>query len=423
MVDESKGFIRGSMILLVTSTMAAAINYVFQFGMGRLLGPADYGILATFYSILYIMSAPTQAVQLTITKFIAEFKAQNQFSEIKDLLFRSTKKIFLLSVAVFLIFAVLSPQISKFLNISQTSITIAFSFVFLGLFILPGARGFLQGMQKFKALGLSMITESTIKLVLSLILVFAGFSVAGAVWGTNISLFLAFIIVVLLMFRLLKKYEITSLDNEKKSEIYKYAIPMLVALSSITALYSIDVILVKHFFVAEEAGIYAAASLIAKIIFFGLMPISNAMFPKIAELKAKSQGYGNVFIKSIAIVTGLSALATAVYYLAPGFVDKLLFGPEYAATVPLIGLFGAAISLLSISYVFVNYFLAIGKTRFVYMLPVFAVVETALIWFWHASLWQILILITAVMSALLISLMALNFTNKYGKTLHSNSSI
>jgi len=423
MADESKGFIRGSMILLVTSTIASIINYVFQFGMGRLLGPADYGVLAAFFSILYIMQAPVQAVQLTLTKFVAEFKAKNQFPEIKNLLFRSTKKIFFASIAVFLAFTLLSSQISRFLNISNIFLTISFSFMFLALFMLPGTRGFLQGLQKFKALGANLIAETATKLILSMVFVLMlGLGIEGALWGTNISVFLAFGLAVFLLFSMLKKYETGKINSEQRSAIYRYSIPMLIALFSITALYSIDVILVKHFFLSEEAGIYAAASLVAKIIFFGLMPVSNAMFPKIAELNAKSQNHTGVFAKSLTIVVGLAALITAVYHLVPSFVDKLLFGPEYAAAVPLIGLFGIAISLLSVSYVFVNYYLALGKTKFVYILPVFALAEAILVWFWHSSMYQVLMLITAVMTVLLLTLSSLYFTGKH-EAFDNNSSI
>lgn len=421
-MDESKGFIRSSMILLVTSTIAAAISYLFQFGMGRLLGPADYGILAVFFSILYVMQAPMQAVQLTITKFVAEFRAKSKFSLIKDFLMRSDKKIFLISLIIFFIFTILNKQIASFLNISDNLLVISFGFIFIGLFVISCVRGFLQGMQKFKALGFNLISESVIKLIASLTFIFSGFGVAGAVWGTNISIFLAFLLAFALLFKLLKKYESQHLNNEEKSKIYSYSIPMLIALSSITALYSLDVILVKHFFTATDAGIYAAASLVAKVIFFALMPISQVMFPKIAELEMKKQKYTFIFLKSVLLVAGLSMLAILIYFIEPKFVLNFLFGAEYIAAVPLIGIFGIAISLMSICYVFVNYFLAIGKTGFVYVLPAFPVAEVILIWFIHGSFYQVLTLITAVMASMLIVSVIFYLFSK-NETVNSNPSI
>ena len=184
---------------------------------------------------------------------------------------------------------------------------------------------------------------------------------------------------------------------------------MLVALSSITALYSADVLLVKHFFAPAEAGIYAAAALVAKLIFFALMPISQVMFPKVAELEAKKQSHFEVFIKSVVLVACLSAIAVAVYFIRPDFVLNLLFGREYAGAIPLIGMFGLAIAVLSISYVFINYFLSAGKSGFVFVLPVFVFAEALLIWQWHRTLQQVIIAITGTMAGLLLALILIYF--------------
>jgi len=399
-------FFRSSFVLLVTTLIAAAIHYAYQFAMGRLLGPADYGIFAALFSIIYIVHAPVQAVQLTLTKFVAEFSAKNNFNAVRNMFFSATRIIFLISIVLFIACILLRNTIAGFLNINEPEIVFWFSFIFLGILIVAVARGVLQGMQKFKSLGTNLIIEAIIKITIGVALVLAGFRVVGALMGTNISLIIAFILAFAVSYKAVKQNTGEKLSKQEKSAVYSYTIPMLIALSTVTFMYSIDVILVKHFFPPQEAGIYSAAALVAKVIFFALMPISQAMFPKIAELKIKKESYSGIFLKSVFMVAGLSAIATAVYLLAPGFVLNLLFGPAYNAAIPLIGLFGLAISLLSVSYVFINYFLASGKTKFSYIMPAFAVVEAVLIWFWHASLFQTVSIIAVTMGAMLLASMA-----------------
>lgn len=277
------------------------------------------------------------------------------------------------------------------------------------MFVLAAARGVLQGMQKFKALGINIVLESAIKLSLCVGFVLAGFGLAGAIFGTNISVFVAFALMMFVLLRMLAGTKGQKLDEKQKTSIYLYSLPMLVALSSITALYSADVLLVKHFFAPAEAGIYAAAALVAKLIFFALMPISQVMFPKVAELEAKKQSHFEVFIKSVVLVACLSAIAVAVYFIRPDFVLNLLFGREYAGAIPLIGMFGLAIAVLSISYVFINYFLSAGKSGFVFVLPVFVFAEALLIWQWHRTLQQVIIAITGTMAGLLLALILIYF--------------
>ncbi len=395
-------FFRSSFVLLVTTLTAAAIHYAYQFAMGRMLGPADYGVFAALFSIIYIVHAPVQAVQLTLTKFVAEFDAKNNLGAVRNMFFSATRIIFLISLVIFFLCILLRGAIAEFLNISDSGIIFWFSFIFLGILIVAVARGVLQGMQKFKALGSNLIIEAIIKFGIGVALVLAGFRVVGALMGTNISLILAFILAFAVSYKAVKQSMGEKLNTSEKSAIYKYAVPMLIALSVVTFMYSIDVILVKHFFPPEDAGIYSAAALVAKVIFFALLPISQAMFPKIAELRIKRENYSGIFIKSVLMAAGLSAIAAAVYFMAPGFVLNLLFGSAYDAAIPLIGLFGLAISLLSISYVFINYFLATGRTMFSYVLPFFAATEAILIWLWHGSLFQVVSIITIIMGAVLL---------------------
>ncbi len=403
--------IRENFVLLSATLAASTIHYFFQFSMGRLLGPAEYGVLAALFSVIYIAIAPLQAVQLTLTKFVAELKAAGKFSEIRYLFDRSIKKIFFLSILVFALLALFSGSISGFLNLQSKSIVVQFSFIFLAIFVLAAVRGFMQGMQNFKALGANLVLESAVKFAGGLVLVMAGLGLAGAVWGLNASIFVSLGVALLFVISLMKKHG-TKASGMQASEIYKYSIPTLIALSVVTVLYSIDVLLVKHFFPPADAGAYAAAALVAKVIFFALLPISQVMFPKIAEMKTKKEDYSPVFLKSVVLVAALSAVAIAVYFVAPDFVLTFLFGKEYSAAIPLIGLFGLAIGFLSVSYVFINYFLATGKSKFVYALPAFVVLEAALIWLFHSALYQVVVVIAAVMALMAASLVAAKLLSK-----------
>ena len=52
---------------------------------------------------------------------------------------------------------------------------------------------------------------------------------------------------------------------------------------AIVLMYSLDIILAKRFFSAEDAGKYAVISMLGKMIFFGTAAIGKAMFPFTSE--------------------------------------------------------------------------------------------------------------------------------------------
>ncbi len=75
--------------------------------------------------------------------------------------------------------------------------------------------------------------------------------------------------------------------------------PVLIMLISLTSIFNIDVLLVKHFFDSINAGYYAALSLLGKMIFFGSWSVSMVMFSKVSEAYALNKNYKNILKKGI----------------------------------------------------------------------------------------------------------------------------
>ena len=70
----------GSAIMFVGNMGANVINYAYHLIMGRLLGPIGYGILASLYSILYLVSIIPSSASVSIVKFISSAKDNELFS-------------------------------------------------------------------------------------------------------------------------------------------------------------------------------------------------------------------------------------------------------------------------------------------------------------------------------------------------------
>ena len=407
-LKKDRMFVMASSMLFTTTLLASAINYTYHFLMGRMLGPAEYGIIGALFSVIYFIGATLNTVQTVAAKFISVLKAKSEDSKIGWLMRRISAKMLLLGVGITLVFVFGSTFIADFLTMPAKHV-ITFSTAFILIFVLFGLRGFLQGMQKFRSLSVSIIIESIFRLVVALGLVALGYGVFGALisYGIAVAFSVAFSCIPLTkLWKSAEKYEINS------AEVYGYSIPVLIAMLTITAAYTLDVFLAKHFFDPVTAGHYAAAGLLSKIIFFGSVSIAQVMFPKISELHAAKQNYDGVFKKALAAVIGVSALATAAYYLFPNFLVSMFFGQAYADIIPIMGMFSLAIGILSINFVFVSYFLSINKTGFMPLLVLFVAAELAGIWFWHSSMQQMITIMAAAMLALLLSLIAYFFIVK-----------
>jgi O-antigen/teichoic acid export membrane protein len=192
------------------------------------------------------------------------------------------------------------------------------------------------------------------------------------------------------------------------SNIFRYSWPVLWATLTISFIANADLILVKHYFNTVDAGYYAAASFIAKIILFATTALATVMFPKVSELNSKGKDTRGILIKTLLYVTGVSIAAVGFYFISPDFVVWLLYGSKYKIS-NLIGLFGLAIALYSIVTTFVQYNLAVKKYCFLYFLIPLSTLEIVLIALFHSSLVMVISIIAILMAIIALAFLGYNF--------------
>ena len=106
-----------SMTLLVLMLLGNILNYIFQFSMAVMLGPADYGILAVLTSFIYLFTVPTNAIQTVMSKYTTRFNIKKEYGKIRGLMDYLIKKAFLASIFVFLGYLAAAFILSKSLDI------------------------------------------------------------------------------------------------------------------------------------------------------------------------------------------------------------------------------------------------------------------------------------------------------------------
>jgi O-antigen/teichoic acid export membrane protein len=398
---SSESLVRAGLAILIAQGIFLLANFLYHFLSARFLGPEEYSIVASLFSIMYLITVGSAAIQNTTTKFTSDFKAKKEDNKVYSFFKKGFRKISIFSFILLIIYLIISPLIASFLHIPLLPIIISSPVIIL-FALIPFNRGILQGLQRFNALGLNMALEGIIRLIIAMGFIFIGLKANGALASVPIATGIALI----LTFSSLKfnktKEKPVKLDSK---EIYKFIITSLLALFLINAIYNMDIFLVKHFFSAEQAGHYAAISLLGKIVFFGATSIGLVMFPKISELHLKnSKKVKSFFIKSLIFTGIISVLITAIYFLFSRQIVLLLFGIKYLDIFSLIGVFGIFMTILSLSYICVLYKLAIGKKKFILILLLSVMLEIFLISMFHASLSQVILILIILNALTLIAL-------------------
>ncbi len=376
---------RGSLILFILINLGNLINYLYQIIMARMLGPSDYGILAVLISFTYIFAIPTLAIQTAVSKKIAIFNVQKEYSKMKGLFFSFLKRLFILSLIVFVLFVILSFFIVKPLNISfwlliLTGILIITSFVY------PLAAGSLQGMKKFSALGWNTVFIFSIKIISAIILVLLGFKIYGAILGLILGVIFGFIFAL----PYIKEIINAKTENDGIKFFNRENILIFSAMLVFVFIYSIDVILARAFFPSNIVGKYAVISTIGKIILFSTMSIGNAMFPISAERHYAGAKTKGIIKKASLYVFFLCAVAIILFIIFPELIIKLLFGNQYLETAKLLPYLGIAFSFTAFLNILILY--RISKDEFnslhLFLITLFLAIEVVLLFLFNANIKQ-----------------------------------
>jgi len=399
--------ISGGAIVFAGSALASFANYLYHLVMFRFLGPADYGILESLISLLYLSGIPMGTLSLVIVKYVAQYKAEKRMGAVGKFFWKLNRKLLPLGFLGFFIFLAATPLFKYFLHLKS-----GVPLLFVGLIGLVGVFGgingsFLRGLLKFGVMSLSGVLETIFKLALAILLVVAGMGVSGAIGST----FIAGVLGYFLSLYFLKEQICRPNWGERlgREKMVSYTWPVFFSLLAFTSLYTSDIILARHFLAAESAGFYAALATLGKIIVFASGPIITVMFPLASESYTKGRNYQRLLTLSFVLVLLVCLGIGGIYFLFPRLMIKLLFGSQALPVAPYLYLFAIFLGLYSLSSLLVNFYLSIGRTRVVVLPVLAALFQIILIFIGHGNIPRIALNSILALSLLFLSLLGYHF--------------
>lgn len=407
----SHSLAKNSVIVMVGSMGANIGSYLYHLVMGRLLGPIGYGELSSLLSIFYIFTVPLNVGAIVLVKFISSMKARSQLGQVQTLFVKVTKACLVGCIAVFPIIILTSPFISTFLHIESTMLFILVYIIFVFSLLTVIAGSALQGYQKFLWVSILGAGSIVLKLLVSIPAVQWGvYGVLLATVITNIIMYIFYFIPLRFIFQV-KALKLTLTVREA----IRYAVPSLLIILGMTSLYSTDMILVRHFFPAYEAGLYASLAVLGKIIFYASSAISIVIFPVLSERTAKGEKGTKLIFIGLATVTAVSAGITLLYFAFPEFIIRTFFGSAYIQGAPLLGIFGIFLVLYSVGNMFATIFMAIGKLKMWFVPIICALIQIAGITMFHDSVVSVIWVNIITSLVLVVSLLGYYMKRVYEK--------
>src|SRR3989339_179687 len=398
-----KSTLKDGGILFIASILGGFSNYLYNIIIGRMLGPANYAEVTSLLSVIVIASVPSGTIQTVITKFVARYNAHNEQNKIQQLLKSVSNKLLIAGIVLFLIFILFSRLITDFMKIESIIPVVLLGIVLIPSAVLPVYRGALQGMQKYLDFSISGTLEVFAKLIFGVVLVYFGFKTSGAVLGFSLAGIIALLFTGIQLKGVLNKnIKGREVPDEKIfQELFKYSKNVILNILCFTVLTNSTMILVKHYFLPEQAGMYAGAEIISKIVMFltGIIPIM--VFPKPAALHAKNMDSKRLLLKSISVVFGVGVLFVLGSYLLGNYIITGFFGEKYLESAGLLGHLSIVMTMYSLYNIMSIYQLSINNYKFIYGTIILSIAQIGLITMFHNTLEQV-VMIMIISSTLIV---------------------
>jgi O-antigen/teichoic acid export membrane protein len=383
-------FLRHSALVFVAAMAGNVLNYLFNFALSRRLGVEGFATLSSLTSFLMLLSIPTAVLTLIVVKYAAVYHAAGDAQRIRRLSYVLLKSTGIAGLLVFAAGALLRSEIAAFLRIpNDGTILFCLGIMAFGL-VAPSVRGILQGEQDFVRYGISTVLEAFLKVLVAVAFVYAGYGVAGAMggWIVGTACSLTYTIwAVLLKHGVPPERSVRlALDLRRLSQT---TIGVGLATGFLTCISFMDVLLVKHYFEPHQAGLYAAVNLTGKVVLFLAGFVPAVLLPKAAARAARGENANALLIQAVSITAVMAGLALLIFGSMPAEVIRLLAGRDFIAGAPYVLQYDAAMALLAMLTLIVNYSIGIHRFGFLYALGVVLAGEIVGIVALHASLWNV----------------------------------
>jgi O-antigen/teichoic acid export membrane protein len=376
--------VQASSWLLAGGVAGGILGYVFQIIMGRMLSVAEYGALSSIMAIYAIMSTPFQTIFMIVSRRVSVLKSQKNIDSIAKLFFVLNYKVAGISFILILFFWFL-PFIKKYLLIENSSQFYLLIGILISTTFFSINKAYLQGLQYFKWLSASGVLSNLFKTIIAIIFVYFGFGVSGALGGVFISTLITLVLTYFILHPTLNKNSTSSPSTT--SFLFKSAsLAVLFANIAFATMTQIDMVLVKYFFSEQDAGLYAAASILGKAAMYLPGGVTMALFPMVAENHAKGTSSSNLMFQAVNITALLSLIGALFYYFFADYIILFLYGADYKDASIILKYFGFAILPMSLIMVAEYFLIAMGRVLFAYLFILVAPLQAIAIYYYHDTL-------------------------------------
>lgn len=338
---SSSGIVR---LLRSTAGIAVAMavtnvgTYAFQMVAARLLGPSQYGAVASMMAVLMVLTVLQLGLQATAARRIAAEPGDVAAIErtVLAITWRSALGLGLVALAA-------APLVWHQLRLDGMVPAVLLALCVVPVTVMGGQAGVLQGERRWLPLSLVYLAVGIPRVLLGGGFMLVAATETSAMLGVMIGSWLP----VAVGSWALRRHTRAPADphaREVRRDVWRETAGSSLSLLAFVALSNLDVVVARSVLDAHDAGLYAGGLIVTKAVLFLPQFAVVILFPSMST-DGESRG---AVVRGLALLSALGAVCVAATYLLSSLALIFVGGEEYAAVEDRLWLFALLGGLLSV---------------------------------------------------------------------------
>lgn len=350
--------LRTTLELGAGAAIVAILTLLYILGVARFLGPAQYADFAAAMSLFYFIAVALSPLGPTIARVVARYAARGEIHRVGAIAATMQRRAVRWAAIAVIPFALAAIPFSRVFHF-RSPVPIILALLSAALFtIVSIQRGVLQGIGAFREYNVNTILEAVLRL--------AGAAAILMVLPDPVAALAAYLGALVVATLTLKKMPASSTDDDAEGwgAVRKLVTPMFIAMIAIAVFQNADVLIVKRWFTATEAGQFSAASTLARAISVLFVPVYTLAGPMMTTLWERGESLVPATLRLCGYFAAMAVIPTAIFAIAGERVIAVMYGAAFAPAGGLLWKLAALATVTYLSLLVAQALITTGDPRF-----------------------------------------------------------
>lgn len=387
--------LQGGGLIAIAIIVMNVSTYGFQIMAARLVGPAQYGSIASLLAIQLVMSVLQLGLQTTAARRIAA--APGDVAEVEQAILRLGWQA---SAALAVVVLALSPLIEHALHLQSVYPAVLVALGALPMNVMGAQAGVLQGERRWAALGLLYLAAGLPRFAIGAV----ALSVRATEGSGMAAVAVGWIAPCAVGWWLLRRGRPARPDRGGRPASLRPIATEVghssLALLGFFALSNVDIVMSRHILTPHGSGLYAGGLILTKAVLFLPQFVSVVAFPAMSTPSERRA----VMLRALATIAAVGAVCVLGSLVLADIAMIFVGGSDYDAIKSRLWQFAVLGMLLSALQLLVYSVLARQSRRSAWLVWA-AVLVVAVVGWWSISSMAELLRLVLITDALLLALL------------------